>query len=288
MIRKQTLMILFCSFIACNIFGQVVEKNFEPYTLPRTEVRYLSSDYNIEYKLYISFPHSYLDSVNKKYPMLFLLDADYSFSIAKNITDHLSERNHLQEVIIVGIAYAGPNKYILHRTRDYTPTNSSERVWFKEIQEEYSGGGLAFADFIESKLFQFMKDNFRVNDNRTLTGHSYGGLFTTWIMLTRPQLFSGYIIISPSLWYDGHLLFNIDEKLSAKQTKDVRAYFAVGDREINNQWNMPGDLTKFIDYLNSKNLENSRFRYDVGSNETHNSVFPWGLSNGLRFVIEGI
>lgn len=287
MIIKKVFLILFCSVIAGSLFGQGMEKKYESYTLPRTEVRYLHSDYDIEYKLYVSLPHSYPDSVKKSYPVLYLLDADYSFAIAKNITDHLSERNHLQEVIIVGVAYAGPNKYRLHRTRDYTPTNSSEKVWFKKIQEKYSGGAPAFANFIESKLFPFMQKNYRVNNKRALTGHSYGGLFTSWIMLTNPNMFNGYIIVSPSLWYDDHLLFKVDEKLSSQLTGEIRTYFAVGDREINNQWNMPEDLEDFIDYLKSKNISKLNYEFRIGTNETHNSVFPWALSNGIRYVLEG-
>jgi predicted alpha/beta superfamily hydrolase len=288
MMRKQELFISLCFVIVLNIFGQEPELNFESYTLPRTEVRYLSSDYNIEYKLYVSLPHSYPDSANKNYPVLYLLDADYSFAIAKNITDHLSERNHLQELILVGIAYAGPNKYRLHRTRDYTPTKSSERVWFKEIQEKYSGGAPAFANFIESKLFPFMESNFSANENRTLTGHSYGGLFTSWVMLTKPNMFNGYIVVSPSLWYDDHLLFKVDEKLSEKRTHEIKAYFAVGDRESNNQWNMPKDLEDFVNYLKSKKIPKFLLKYNLGNDETHNSVFPWAISSGIRFVLEGI
>lgn len=268
------------------VAAQVVRAN--PYSMPNTEVRYLSSkSNNIEYKLYVSLPEDYQNS-EQKYPVLYLLDADYSFAIAKNIVDHLAQRNHLQDVIVIGIAYAGENQYRLNRTRDYTPTNSDEPVSFQEIQREYSGGGPVFSVFIEQELIPYIEENYRVTDSRTLTGHSYGGLFTAWILLTKPYLFDGYIIISPSLWYDDKLLFRLDEKLSSFRDRDIRIYAAVGEREINENWNMPRDLNEFVELLKELNNPKLQVNKGIGVNETHNSIFPFGLSNGIRFVFQCI
>lgn len=260
----------------------------QAYSMPNTEVRYLNSESNgVEYKLYVSLPEEYHNS-EQNHPVLYLLDADYSFAIAKNIVDHLAQRNHLQDVIVIGIAYAGENQYRLNRTRDYTPTNSDEPVSFQQIQREYSGGGPEFSDFIERELIPYIEENYSVSKRRTLTGHSYGGLFTAWTLLTKPILFDGYIIISPSLWYDDKLLFHLDEKLSSYRDRDIRVYLAVGEREINENWNMPRDLNEFVELLRGFNNQRLQIKKDVGINETHNSIFPYGLSNGIRFIFQGI
>lgn len=216
---------------------------------------------------------------------MYLLDADYSFAIAKNISDHLAERNHMKEVIIVGIAYAGPPNYRIHRTRDYTPTNSNEDVSFDEIQRKYSGGGPDFLSFIETELIPFMDKNFRTSSERTITGHSYGGLFSLWILLTKPELFTGYIVVSPSLWYDDRLMFRIGNNLTRLTNHKIKAYFIVGDQE---NWIMERDLKEFDQLLRSKKIKEIEIKMEIGINETHNSVFPAGLSNGLRFVYDGI
>jgi predicted alpha/beta superfamily hydrolase len=258
------------------------------YTMPNTEVRFLSSETNnIDYKLYVSYPENYNQDSSERYPVLYLLDADYSFAIAKNIIDHLAQRNHIQEIIIVGIAYAGPNQYRLHRTRDYTPTNSNEPVSFPEIQQQYSGGGLQFSTFIQNELIPYVDSQFRTTDFRVLTGHSYGGLFTSWMLLNNPSLFQGYIAVSPSLWYDNHLLFHSEETLSSYSGKKIKVYFSVGDREINQHWNMPADLQRFTEKLRNMELDQLEIKQDMGSDETHNSIFPSALSNGLRFVFDG-
>lgn len=287
---KNNIVVLVCFLLllSCTTNAQEEKQSTQKYTMPNTAIRYLGSKNNeVDYKLYISYPESYKDSTTKKYPVLYLLDADYSFAIAKNIIDHLSQRNHLQEIIIVGIAYAGENKYRMHRTRDYTPVNSKENVWFTDIQEQYSGGSVNFSNFIEKELIPFIDDEYRTTDFRVLTGHSYGGLFSSWTMLTKPNLFNGYIIVSPSLWYNDKMMFRIKDSLD--QIKNTtKVYCTVGEREVNNQWNMPEDLKRFVENLNSRNIRKLDLKMEIGENETHNSIFPSAISNGLRFVFDGI
>lgn len=287
--NKIVVLVYFLLLISCTTSNsQEKKQSTQEYTMPNTEILYLGSKINeIDYKLYISYPESYKDSTTKKYPVLYLLDADYSFAIAKNIADHLSQRNHLKEIIIVGIAYADSNQYRVNRTRDYTPINSKENVWFTDIQEKYSGGGVSFSNFIEKELIPFVEKEYRTTDFRALTGHSYGGLFTSWTMLTKPNLFNGYIIVSPSLWYNDKMMFRIKDSLD--QIKNTtKVYCTVGEREANNQWNMPEDLKRFVENLNSRNIRKLNLKMEIGKNETHNSIFPSALSNGLRFVFNGI
>ena len=275
-----------CSILFLLLLPFVVTA--QEYNMPNTEIKYLTSKINqVPYKLYISLPESYKDSTEKKYPTLYLLDADYSFAIAKNITDHLSQRNHLKEMIIVGIAYAGPNNYRINRTRDYTLVNSKENVWFADIQEEYSGGGAQFLNFIENELIPFVQKSYRTTGFRVITGHSYGGLFSSWTLLTKPNLFTGYIIVSPSLWYHDKMMFQIKDDLKQTGAK-TKVYFTVGDREVNNQWNMPDDLKRFVENLKNREIKELDIKLEIGENETHNSIFPSALSNGLRFVFDGI
>jgi len=259
-----------------------------PMTVERTEIRNLESEINgVEYELRVALPHSY-GAPGKRYPVVYLLDADYSFFIARNILDHLSERNNIGESIVVGIAYGGQLQYRLNRTRDYTPTLVPTGGYGPEYQK-VSGGAPMFRDVIRKEIIPFIDGNYAtVRGDRTLVGHSYGGLFTTWVMFTEPDLFSRYIAVSPSLWYDDHLIFRIENEL-AKTTKrlPVHAYFCVGSREHNDERNMVTDLDAFLSQVRQHQYEGLELGDLVMTNETHNSVFPGGLSNGLRFVFEG-
>jgi len=127
-----------------------------------------------------------------------------------------------------------------------------------------------------------------VSSRRYLVGHSYGGLFAAWVALTAPETFSGYVIVSPSLWYDDGLAFRLEEEAARDRTDwPVRVYMTVGSREINQQHDMVADLRRMASRLEGRRYPHLRLRWEVAEDETHNSVFPRGLSNGLRFVLEG-
>ena len=274
--------------MACALPGGAVAQDaFPPVVLPRTEQRVLASEaVGVPYKLYIALPRDY-GSTNRTYPVVLLLDADYSFAVARNVVEHLSDRGDLTETILVGIAYGGPEAYRMNRTRDYTPTRVPTGGYGPEYQS-VSGGGPKFRDFIARELLPFMEREYRVSSRRYLVGHSYGGLFATWVALTSPDLFSGYVIVSPSLWYDGGLVFRLEEEAATGRTDwPVRAYMTVGSREINQQHDMVADLRRLASTLEGRRYPRLRLRWEVAENETHNSVFPRGLSNGLRFVLEG-
>ena len=258
-----------------------------PVTLPNTEVRFLDSEQvGVEYELRISLARDYA-TTTRSYPVVVLLDADYSFAIARNIVEHLSDRNDLPEAILVGVAYAGPEAYRMNRTRDYTPTFVPTGGYGPEYQT-VSGGGPDFQAFLREELVPFLERTYRVSGPRVLVGHSYGGLFATWTALTAPGLFDGFVVVSPSLWYDDWMIFDLEERLSAERRDlPVRIYMTVGDREINAERNMVTDLRRMATVLESRDFPGMRLRWEVAENETHNSVFPRALSNGLRFVLGG-
>jgi predicted alpha/beta superfamily hydrolase len=47
---------------------------------------------------------------------------------------------------------------------------------------------------------------YRSRPYRVLVGHSLGGLFAVYALMTRPDVFQGYIAISPALWWDDQSL----------------------------------------------------------------------------------
>lgn len=253
----------------------------EPIRVERTEERRLVAKSNgIAYKLSIAFPHGY-GAGGKRYPVVYLLDSDYSFLIARNIADHLAERDHLRELILVGIGYDGPLQYRKNRTRDYTPVFAPDGGYGPEMQK-FSGGGPKFRAFLEKELIPLIDATYAtIPGDRCLVGHSYGGLFASWTLLSSPMLFRRFIIVSPSLWYDERLILR-QERALKPTSFGARVYMAAGDIE-NSQ--MGRDLTQFAAQL--RRHRTLALSSHVLDDETHNSIFPRALSNGLRFVFEG-
>lgn len=265
----------------------------KPVTLARTQVRHLVAESNgVEYELYVALPPSYRQG-EKRYPLVVLLDADYSFAIARNQAEHLSERNHLPELILVGVSYpdsseAGPVAYRGNRTRDYTPTHTPEGGYGPEVQK-VSGGGARFRAFLEGQLLAYLDREYRTDgETRALVGHSYGGLFSATTLLEGAGVFDRFLMVSPSLWYDESWVFQ-REGILAEGRSDLaaRIYAAVGDREVNPQRDMVADLRRFEERLRSRGYPNLQIEVQVLDAETHNSVFPRALSNGLRYLFDG-
>jgi predicted alpha/beta superfamily hydrolase len=258
-----------------------------PVVLPGTEQRLLDSEaVGVRYKLYVSLPGGY-ESSELDYPVVYVLDADYSFAIARNVMEHLSDRGDLPPSILVGIAYDGPDAYRANRTRDYTPTYVPTAGYGLEYQA-VSGGAPKFRQFISDELVPFVEREYRASSQRTLVGHSYGGLFATWVAFTDPTLFGGYVIVSPSLWYDDAMIFDVEEHASSQELSLIaRLYFSVGSREVNAQHDMVADLRRLAAAVETGPYPSLALSWEVAANETHNSIFPRALSSGLRFVMEG-
>lgn len=256
-----------------------------PVHLPRTEVRHLPSTRveGVVYRLYVSLPRGYAES-SDRYPVVYLLDADYSFAIARNVVEHLADRDRMRWAILVGIAYDGPPRYREHRTRDYTPVHVPTGGYGPEYQR-LSGGGPAFRRFLAEELVPFVDRTYRTTGERGLVGHSYGGLFGAWVAFTTPSLFDHYLLVSPSLWYDDRRIFETEEAwASERDSLATTLYLAVGSREGNHQRDMVGDLRELARRVERRGYPGLSTHAEVLDGETHDSVFPRALSNGLRTI----
>src|SRR6185312_9693881 len=109
------------------------------YTIPNTEIRALHSSSNgVDYQLFIALPGDYKMSA-KTYPVVYMLDADYSFALVRNVVQHFVEREDLPPLILVAIAYRGSatnrETYKMNRTRDYTPVYAPDGGYGAEYQK---------------------------------------------------------------------------------------------------------------------------------------------------------
>ena len=264
----------------------------KPYALPNTEIIALrSKQTGAQYQLFVALPADYRAS-KKDYPVVYMLDADYSFALVRNIAQHLVERENLPSMILVAIAYPGAARdratYRMNRTRDYTPVYAPDGGYGAEFQK-VSGGGPKFRAFIANELAPFMERHYRVSADRTIIGHSYGGLFATYVLLTQPQLFHRYIIVSPSLWYANRIALAMEETAAASGIKpDARVFFAVGSQENQPQVNraMVDDLEELVRQLKTRNNAKLEMRLKIYDGETHNSVFPGAVTRGLLTVFD--
>jgi predicted alpha/beta superfamily hydrolase len=141
------------------------------------------------------------------YPVLYLLDGPGHFHAVTGMLKSLADNGLVPRMVVVGI----PNT---DRTRDLTPTHR-DIVFGDSAFVKTSGGGGAFLDFMEEELIPYVEAKYPVTGYRTFVGHSFGGLAAVYSLLNRPQLFSNYVAIDPSLWWDDWVMVHQADSLFA-------------------------------------------------------------------------
>lgn len=170
-----------------------------PMRLDGTEQWTMTSAEGREYRIMISLPEGDVPWTGG-YPVIYLLDGNAYFP-AFHAAKRAQER--LRGAILVGIGYPSDTPLDFERRAfDLSPPQPAER------NTPPQGGQDLFLDFIEKRLMPKVNARFKVDqDQRSLVGHSFGGMFGVYALFTRPQLFQHVIAISPSLWWrDRYLL----------------------------------------------------------------------------------
>jgi len=232
------------------------------------------------YQVFVHLPPSYAQPADRRYPVMYVTDADYAFPIIRQIGRRLNgEGPRVEEFILVGLSYAVGDDPVASRTRDYT----ANRV-------NGGGGGLAYQAYLKTEVLPFIEDRFRADPaRRILLGHSYGGLLGAQVLLTEPELFSAYVLGSPSLWHGQSAIFATEAAYS-EDHRDLSAqvYMYVGQFESlgggprnNRNHDMVADSRRFEERLRSRNYPGLRIINDVLQDEDHLSVAPRGFTEAL-------
>ncbi|WP_166919512.1 alpha/beta hydrolase [Flavobacterium poyangense] len=181
-------------------------------------------------KIWIYLPENYSSAIQKKYPVLYmhdaqnLFDAKTSYAGEWNVDEKLDSLK--AQVIVVGIEH-GNDK----RIDELTP--------FKN--EKYGGGNADnYLEFIVKTLKPYIDKEYRTRPNTKNTqimGSSLGGLVSYYALLKYPKVFGKAGVFSPSFWFSNDI-YTLTEKAPKIKTK---IYFLCGDSEDEN---MVKDMTK--------------------------------------------
>jgi predicted alpha/beta superfamily hydrolase len=219
---------------------------------------------NEQRKIRIYLPPKYGQN-NQNYPVLYLLDGDVHFFHGSSTSQFLSQNGIIPELIVVGILN-------IDRNRDFSPTHVTE--------VPTSGGAENFLNFLDKELIPFINQSYRTTPFRVLMGHSFGGAFATYSFLTKPDLFDGYIAISPYLQYDNNNLVSHSANLLGKHYQTQKSfYMTVGDEPA-----YFDPLRNFSDQITSKTDSSVIFKYVIMNNENHATIPYLSIFNGLQFI----
>lgn len=277
--RYFIILIIILTFFRLTILhSQTTASQQKQVSLDNTEQFSIDSKYVSEkYTIQVGLPATYTYS-HKSYPVVYVLDGEKSFGIAKGLTDWLVFSNEIKEVIVVGIRYG--NGWWEKRSRDYTQYKDTVYYYYPK-----AGGADNFLGFIKNELFPLIDKNYRtIKDSNTIVGLSFGGLLSSYVLFTQPEMFKGYIIISPSLFWNGNSILKTEADFFSKHkvlSKNVYlAYGSLDDRD----W-VINPTNELLQVVQTHKYEGFKFTPEIFKGETHISVFPVALTHGLKYVL---
>lgn len=218
-------------------------------------------------------------------PFVVALDGDYAFPLIQAIVRHYIDRGDVAPLAVVGISHPGADTdlatYRRARSRDYTPSYTLAGGYGEAFQAE-SGNAAQFRDIVLDELLPELARRYPLDTDRaTYVGHSYGGLFGSFVLATRPQAFRRYVLASPSLWYDDGIAFRLlaaSPRFAADRAPQV--FLAAGGLE---NPVMAADLNRYAAALAAHGLPAAALRARVLADDTHNSIFPTAFTTALRW-----
>lgn len=235
------------------------------------EIRILNSEIlNEERALNVYLPSGY--DKEKRYPVIYLLDGavNEDFLHIVGLVQFYNMQYKMPECIVVGIAN-------VDRKRDFTFHTDLE-----DLKKEFptTGGSGKFIDFIERELQPYIDSAYKTTETRYIIGQSLGGLLATEILLKKPTLFTHYLIVSPSLWWDNESLIKEAKVLLDKQKEMSQyVYISVGLQEDKI---MVKEAKEIVDILKKANKPKLKVDYLPLEKENHATILHQSISEAFK------
>jgi len=227
-----------------------------------------SKAFNSEMTISVYLPANY-EASNVKYPVLYDLNSFAYFTYAAGTVEMLARNIEIPDMIIVGL----PNLQ-----DGYVPTPYEKRG------AEPTAADLSLKFFSE-ELMPYVDKTYRTSGYNLLCGHSVAGLFTTYAMFTRPELFSAGIASSPWFQADNqYWLKQVDKIFQAESLAGKSLYMTVGKKEQDLTISTYTELEK---WMKAKDLKGLTWKSEWLDNVDHSSMLGKSLYNGLLFIFDG-
>ena len=264
--RTLLISIIQMTLLTCFLFAAILNMSFaqeseQNYIIGKA-IKIKSAVLDEERTILVNLPDDY-DVSQRKYPVLFLLDGDAHFHHVTGIVHFFTTRNMIPPLIVIAL----PN---VDRTRDFSPTIVEQRP--------NSGGADKFLKFFQEELIPYVGSHYRTHPYRIIVGHSLGGVFAIYALLTQPDIFNAYIAISPSLGYDNDLLLKKAPVILEKSPELKKFLFMT----VGNEPRYIPRLEAFSKILEEKAPKGLEWKYTYMEKEDHVSVTHRSIYDGLE------
>lgn len=228
---------------------------------------------NEQRSIKVILPEDYKQGSADKYEVIYLTDGEWVQTLFPFIYKFAMDENYVPQVIIVDI----PNRYIdgaNQRDRDFLPVHVASPA--------ISGGADKFLAFLKDELIPYIDKTYPTNGTNSIYGHSYGGIFVMYALLTEPQLFESYYATDPPYSWNNDYMID----LAAKKIGDIRSDKILWIAGIESTYKGMGS-GRMDSLLKIKAPANIHWKFVTYPNEVHNSVRLKAMYDGIKFSYSG-
>jgi len=240
--------------------------------------------------LQVALPEGY-GTRPELYPVLVCLDAQWTFGTVCDAALNLGLARLLPRVIVVGVGWtAGQARAVVHaRAAAFTPTSAPlpAAVTPSMADAPVYGQAAEFQRWLLDEALPMLEARYAIDPSaRTLIGHSLSGLFGLYTLFTRPSEFGRWLLASPSSWWDGRMIFDLEAATTASApAAPGRVFLSAGSEET-----LIGDIPMVANTQSMQARLAARSAPPVDSTfalldgELHHSTIPAAVSRGLRWL----
>jgi hypothetical protein len=208
----------------------------------------------------VALPSGYAANAARRYPVFVVLDGEAEHEIAVAIARFYAATAQLPPAIVVGVRNTD-------RMRDLTP---APVAGFAVPPEAASHGGAdRFLAFLAEELLPHLDKSYRTGPMRVLIGHSVGGLFALHALAQRPELFTGYLVMEPAVWWNNQREFEAARAVLRRPAARRARVMLVNTQQLGVDTTQWGGARPMVRHLSV-------------TGETHGSMAAAGLLQGLR------
>lgn len=269
---------LLVSFLAAvTAVAAMAASAYPPHVIGNSELRVLpQTAAGRHYQLSVGLPGGYAENPNRRYPVVYVTDGYWDFQKLDAIRNSLIFDKVVPDFIIVGFGYAGENL-------NYGQLRSWELSPVVRGGDANTGHAAEFLETIEKTIIPFIEREYRADpSHRVLAGASLGGLFTLYSMYSKPELFHGWIAVTPAVAVGDDWLLDYEKKFAAAgRTLKGRLHVTMGENEG------VGFISSILRYnarVNSRQYPDLAYQFRIIDGERHAGMQLEAYTRGLRFI----
>jgi predicted alpha/beta superfamily hydrolase len=255
------LLVIFLLLSGCGDGGskkpqEALKGSIEP------ETRIKGNHNGVNYPLMVYLPEHYGDDPDASYPLLLILDAEWNFEPIIKIVDSMGKN-----IIVVGVGNANGTTGQYQRGIDYPWPGASD-----------------YYNFLTLQVLPYVEAIYSVDPtDRTLSGHSFGGLFTGFaLLLEQPnnRYFAKYFSQDGSFWKDTNIISSLEQQLY-DDDKDLAVQLILSGATIND--GNATDVKWFYNKLKARNYNELDLLY-LENNVDHITDIVVSMKEALDFL----